>query len=123
MKTTATICLLLGAMALSGCNAQFHARSAEDYRKVTRQLLETRSEQIKKCYQDLQATDPKAKGTVVVHFNVFPDTGEVKNAQVLPESTAPPALGQCVVNAINGLVLDPPDNRLGDATFTYEFSG
>lgn len=113
---------LLGS-TLTGCKGQYHARGAEDYRKVTRDLLESKSSDIKRCYKKLLKSDAKAKGTVVVHFNVFPDTGEIKNAEVLPESTAPAELGQCVVENINGLKLEAPDARLGDATFTYDFSG
>jgi hypothetical protein len=36
-------------------------------------------------------------------------------------TTAPEPLGQCVITAINGLTLDPPDERDGIASFVYEF--
>ena len=118
--TAALFATLLGTALLTGC--EYHARSADDYRKVTRDLLETKTNDIKKCYKALHTADTKVQGTVVVHFNVFPDTGEIKNAEVLPESTAPKELGQCVVDSVNGLVLTPPDARMGDATFTYDFT-
>jgi hypothetical protein len=40
----------------------------------------------------------------------------------MPESTAAPELGQCIVSALEGLQLDPPDEREGDATFVWEFA-
>lgn len=49
------------------------------------------------------------------------DHGKVTNVSA-GSGTAPSALGACVVNAINGLTLDPPDARTGDATFDYAFS-
>ena len=54
--------------------------------------------------------------------NTEAETGMVKEAAVLPESTAPETLSSCIVNAISGLTLDPPDVNDGDATFMWEFS-
>lgn len=60
---------------------------------------------------------------MTVHFNVDKKTGKVTNVSAGSGSgTAPSALGDCVVNALNGLTLDPPDQRTGDATFDYAFS-
>jgi TonB family protein len=110
--------LLAGAFA-TGC--QFYARGPEDYRKATRTLLETKSSQIDGCFDEVLKKDSKAAGTVVVHFTVAHDTGKVTDAKVLPESTAPAPLGECVVKAVEGLSLDPSDKRDGDATFVWEF--
>jgi hypothetical protein len=109
---------LLGAAA--GC--EFHARSPEDYRSVTRALIETRTSQIQSCYDDALKTNKEAKGNVTVHFFVVEDTGALDKIEALPSSTAPEALQQCVVTALQGLVLQPPDARKGDATFSFEFS-
>jgi hypothetical protein len=105
---------------LLGC--QFNARSAKDYRDVTSQLLETRGAQIQSCYNDALKADASAKGSVVLHFNVAEDTGVLAGFEVQPESSAPSALSQCVVKSLEGLVLQPPDARKGDATFSWEFS-
>jgi hypothetical protein len=57
-----------------------------------------------------------------VQFIVQKATGVIADPRVDPtRSSAPPALGQCVVKAIDGLALAPPDRNEGRATFTYEF--
>jgi hypothetical protein len=121
MKTIASIgtAALLGSLA-AGCS--FHARDAESYRKATRELLETRSADIKSCYDVELQRDPKAAGTVIVKFTVQKESGKIVDPKVDEvSSSAPVTLGQCVVRAIDGLALDPPDGRNGDATFRWEF--
>jgi hypothetical protein len=108
-------------LAVSGGSLGCHARSAEDYRRDTRALLETRSERIRSCYDSALAADENATGTVVVRFTVAEDTGTITSPSVLPESTAPAPLGECVVQSLEGLALDPADARKGDATFVWEF--
>ena len=50
----------MGLLGLaSGC--EFHARSPEDYRSVTRALIETRTSQIQSCYDATLKTDKEAK--------------------------------------------------------------
>jgi hypothetical protein len=120
MKTKALLLTVLLSTGLSTA-CQFYARDAKDYQKATRDLLDTKSAEIKACYESAKQADGKAKGTVVVHFLVEAKTGRVLAPEVLSESTAPKELGECVVKSINGLVLNPPDQRLGDATFSYEF--
>lgn len=111
--------LLLVAAGASAC--EFHARSPEDYQSATRAVLDTRSSQIKGCYDEVLKTDKTASGIVVVHFTVIEETGAISGAEVTKESTAPAALGQCIVQALDGLAIDPPDERQGDATFVWEF--
>ncbi|HEX2733256.1 MAG TPA: AgmX/PglI C-terminal domain-containing protein [Polyangiaceae bacterium] len=111
--------LLLAAAGASAC--EYHARSPEDYQTATRAVLDTRSAQIKTCYDGVLKTDKKAAGVVVVHFTVTEETGAITGAEVTKDSTAPEALGQCIVQALEGLTLDPPDERQGDATFVWEF--
>jgi hypothetical protein len=103
-------CLLVLVAGVSACG--FHARGPADYASATRAVLETRS---------VLKQDKAAAGTVVVHFTVMPETGAITGAEVTPESSAPAPLGQCIVTALEGLTLDPPDAREGDATFSWDF--
>jgi len=121
MRTLAFAWALATATLLaSGC--QFHARDADGYRKATRELLETRSANIQSCYDAALKGDAKVGGLVVVKFKVEAETGKLVDAKVVSEqTTAPAALGECVVKAIADLVLDPPDAREGDATFQWSF--
>jgi len=121
VNTTNKIALLLLSSALTlGC--QFTARSAEDYNKETSHLLASKKDQLKTCYDTALQSDKTAAGKVAVTFTVEPKTGAIQDAKINePESTAPKPLQQCVLNALNGLALDPPDQREGVASFTYEF--
>jgi len=111
-------CGLLAATAACGGTS----RGLEAYRNDTSALLETRNAQLKSCYDDALKADSKIAGTVTVQFVVAKKTGTVESATVdQAKSSAPPVLGQCVVNAVTGLVLTPPDKNEGRATFTYEF--
>ncbi len=118
MKTLAALGVALAAT--TAC--QFHARSAEQYRDATQELLLSRQSQIQSCYDEALKQDKSAQGLVKVNFTVQKDTGSIVDAAVDPNgTTAPPALGECVVNALQGLALTPPDARDGLASFTYEF--
>lgn len=120
-KQVSAVAVLLGLLSgAAGC--EFHARSPEDYRSATRDLIATRTSQIQSCYDGALKTNKDAKGTVTVHFFVQEDTGALSNIEALPSSTAPEALQQCVVTALEGLALQPPDARKGDATFSFEFN-
>jgi len=51
------------------------------------------------------------------------ETGQIINASLDKQrTTAPDTLSNCVVDAISGLALDPPDKRQGVATFVWEFN-
>lgn len=98
------------------------ARGLEAYRDDTGKLLETRNAQLQSCYSDALKTDAKLSGTVTVQFVVEKKTGTVTQPSVdQSKSTAPPVLGDCVVKAVDGLTLAPPDRNEGRATFVYEF--
>lgn len=113
-------CALSLAASLAACTGT--ARGLEAYRTDTNNLLETRRAQIQRCYEDALKTDARLAGTVTVQFIVEKQTGTIADAAVEQDkTTAPPVLGQCVVKAINGLVLAPPDRNEGRATFVYEF--
>lgn len=122
MKNLLAKAVLSGAV-MSSVACSFHARSPDDYRDVTQALLETRAPAIKQCYDAALRGQPDLQGSVVVAFTVQSETGNVIDASVAPEgTTAPEALQQCVLTALSGLTLDPPDARDGHATFTYEFA-
>jgi hypothetical protein len=115
-----SVALLAACFGAVGCS--FHARDADAYRKATRELLETRNPDIKSCYDAELKKDEKVSGVVVVKFTVEQETGKVTKVRVDDgATTAPASLGQCVVSVIDGLVLDPPDARDGEATFRWEF--
>lgn len=112
----------VAALAMSAFGCSFHARSAEDYESDTTALLKTKEAQLKSCYDEVLKTNPQASGVVSVHFAVEAKTGEIKDATLDKEATtAPDALGQCVLDAIAGLKLEPPDQRTGKASFSYDF--
>lgn len=120
LRSTLSV-LAFGALAsTAACGGT--ARGLDAYRNDTSTLLETRNAQLQSCYEQALQTDSKIAGTVTVQFVVAKKTGVIENATVdQAKSSAPPVLGQCVVNAVNGLVLAPPDKNEGRATFTYEF--
>ena len=98
------------------------ARGLEAYRDDTGKLLETRNAQLQSCYSDALKSDAKLSGTITVQFVVENKTGMISRPSVdQSKSTAPPVLGDCVVKAIDGLTLAPPDRQEGRATFVYEF--
>lgn len=118
MKSLLTITLLVLSFAVTGCAA----RSAEMYRDDTRTLLDQKTSAMSDCYNTELQSDRTAVGKVVVRFKVEADSGKIVDAKVdETQSSGSKALGHCVVTAIEGLVLDPPDERDGDATFTWEF--
>jgi len=122
MKPLSLVTLLVLAVGAMGCSVQFVARDADAYRQDTRDLLSTKNSDIKSCYDAQLKTDPKTSGLTVVNFKVQPETGQLTNIQLDAEkSTAPDVLNQCVLNAMEGLVLDPPDQREGVASFSWEF--
>jgi hypothetical protein len=112
----------LATTALAACSFEYHARSPEDYRAATRALLESKQSDFTNCYAGVIKATPEAKGTVAISFVVEEKTGKITTPKSLPESTAPEALQQCVVNGLNGLALQPPDQRKGVATMTFDFS-
>jgi hypothetical protein len=121
--TTCKPLSLLAAGVLAGLAAcAGPQRNVATYRTDTASLLESRSQELKSCYEGALQGDTQLAGTVTVQFVVAPETGKIKNPAIDPtRSTATPALGECVLKAIDGLVLAPPDRNEGRATFTYEF--
>jgi hypothetical protein len=118
--TVDAILVLALAAAVPACSGT--ARGLEAYRTDTEKLLDTRSAQLKSCYDDTLKTTATAAGTVTVQFVVEKKSGVINNPMIdAARSTAPAPLGECVVKAIDGLKLDPADRNEGRATFVYEF--
>jgi hypothetical protein len=119
------LCLsLLAPLTAIGCGGAI--RVGDAYRDDTAKLLTAQANpRVHDCFDGIVKSTPGPKalaGTTTVHFIVAKDSGLISNVTVVPESTtAQPPVAQCVVTALNGLKLDPPDNVDGDATFTWEF--
>jgi outer membrane biosynthesis protein TonB len=97
-------------------------RSAEMYRDDTRKLLTTKRSVLEACYDAELQTNRDAGGKVIVHFTIERDTGRVLNPEIDDLLSTPNrTLRGCVLDIMRGLTLDPPDERNGDATFTWEF--
>jgi hypothetical protein len=113
----------LGALVftLAGCSVSYYARSPEDYKSATRALLESKQSSFTSCYEGVLKGTPDAAGTVAVQFVVEEKTGKILTPAALPASTAPAPLQECVVQGLDGLTLDPPDQRKGMATMTFDF--
>ena len=122
MNTSNVIRMIAAGLIATAAACSGTARGLPAYRSDTNKLLDTRSAQLQSCYEDALKTDARLAGTVTVQFVVQKATGMIANPTVDPaRSSAPPALGQCVIKAIDGLTLAPPDRNEGRATFTYEF--
>jgi len=75
-------------------------------------VLSTKSAELNTCYDNAVKTEPAAAGKVTVLFTVEKKTGKISNVTADPaRTTAPQSLVTCVVTAINGLVLNPGDQR------------
>jgi hypothetical protein len=115
---------LLVPLASIACGGAI--REGNAYRDDTSKLIETQANpKIHDCFDSMVKTTPgpaSLAGKTTVHFIVAKETGLITNASVVAESTtAQPPVAQCVVSALNGIKLEPPDGVDGDATFTWEF--
>lgn len=120
-KTFAIVGLLSAATMLNACAGE--ARDPSQFTTDTEALLATRSDQIKACYDQILTTDSAVGGSVAISFTIEKKTGAFLNVALVPEkTTAPKALADCVVNAVGGLVLTPPDLQQGDGTFSWLFT-
>jgi hypothetical protein len=122
MKSVLLIVGVSAAVAsLSGCG--FAARSPEMYRDDTKAVLETKANDIRACYDGVLKTTPGAAGKVTVKFEVETEQGKIVNVTVdKPNTTAPDPVAECVTKSINGLGISPPDKRLGQATYVWDFA-
>ena len=117
MKNAILTCCL-GALLGAGCAV----RDAGMYRDDTRKLLQGQEPVLRQCYDAELQRDRNAGGKVIVSFTLQKDTGVLVNPKVDDlQSTPNRELRRCVVDALKGLKIDPPDERDGEATFTWEF--
>ncbi len=113
MKLPSITQLLCGGLAFA-CVACI-ARGPEDYRKVTRELVDTKQSDIKSCYGD-------SAGKVVINFTVEKKSGKVTNPALdTDKSTVDASVGECVAKAIDGMQIDRADMRDGAAAFTWTY--
>jgi hypothetical protein len=109
------------ALVLGACST--HIRSPDQYQTDTAAALETRSAEIKSCYDEALKSNKTVAGTVKVKFTIKGETGKVTDPQIEPDGTTAPAeLQTCVTNALSGFQLEPPDDNDGIATYTWEFT-
>ena len=115
--------LSLVALVAGATGCSFYARSPEDYRDATQALLDTKTQDVKACYDAALKANKELQGRVTVQFTVEAETGKLKDIKVDPAgTTAPGELSTCVSNALGGLALTPPDKRDGVATWVYDFT-
>jgi hypothetical protein len=115
MTKLVILACILGAIA---CGT---ARSQAVYAADVSRLLETRNRDLQRCYEEVLKTQPAAAGIVTVKFLVLPSSGTIKDATIdRAQTTAPDVLDRCVLDAMVGLELAPPDRNEGRATFMYE---
>lgn len=111
--------LLAAMLGVGACGA---ARTMDAYRADTQKMLDTRQGDIQTCYQSVLAKNASATGTVTVDFTVEKKTGAITNAQIdTAKTTAPKEVGDCVLQGVANLKLDPGDKNEGKASFSYEF--
>jgi hypothetical protein len=113
---------LATVLALGMTMAACAVRDAEMYRNDTRKLLETKKQGLQACYDAELQSHPDAAGKVIVRFTIANDTGKIVEPKIDDlQSTPNRSLRGCVLDALKDLVLTPPDERAGDATFVWEF--
>lgn len=124
MRNTIAFNALTALVAFSaGCS--FIARDVDTYKKDNRALVETKTPDIKACYDAALAQDPSLSGEVVASWTVEKKTGKLTNITVLSDkSTAPQGLQDCVMASLEGLTFAKPDQRDGVVeSFTWSFQG
>jgi hypothetical protein len=110
--------LLTSCVAASGCAI----RSPAMYRDDTRRLLDSRQSILAACYDAELQTHPTATGKVIVRFTIERDTGKLVQPHIDDLLSTPNrTLRGCVLDALQGLILTPPDERNGEGTFSWEF--
>lgn len=118
MKKMILVSAVLGLSSLAGCAY----RSPEMWRDDVSKVLATKQADMKACYDGVLKTTPTAGGKVAIAFEVETEGGKIQNVTVeKAKSTAPDALQDCVKKNVEGLVISPPDKRLGQGTAEFDF--
>lgn len=117
IRTSVCLSLLVSSLGCSGM-----ARDTSTYESDTSALLDTRADALQACYDKQIGFNRQLAGKLTITFKVEKKTGKLtqlgwdKNRTSVDEG-----LATCVVSALEGLRLDPVDQRDGVATFTYTF--
>lgn len=111
---------LIGSL-LTACGG--FTRTPEQWTEDTYKLLESKSGDVQKCYNEQLKKNPLLEGKVTVDFIVHNRTGQVAKVRVdAAKTTAGDPVRKCVVDNVEDLKLGPPDANTGKATFTWEFT-
>jgi hypothetical protein len=103
-----------------GCSGM--ARDTSSYESDTSALLDTRADQLQACYAKQLGYNGQLTGKLTITFTVEKKTGRLtKLGWDRNQTTVGDGLATCVVAALEGLRLDPVDQRDGEATFVYTF--
>jgi hypothetical protein len=119
MKNIVLVSVVLGVASLTaGCAY----RSPEMWRDDVSKVLATKQADMKACYDGVLKSTPTAGGKVAIAFEVETEGGKIQNVTVeTAKSTAPPEVQDCVKKNVEGLVISPPDKRLGQGTAEFDF--
>jgi len=119
MKTTLIATASLASLFVSGCAY----RDAKMWQDDTAKVLKTKEGDIRSCYDGVLKGSPGTGGKVTLKWEVDTDGGKITKVEVdKANTTAPEPVQQCVTNAITGLVISPPDRRVGQGTWVWEFN-
>jgi hypothetical protein len=112
---------LPGLCVLWGCT--YVVRTPADYRADVRAALESKQDELARCYAWEREHDARASGGVLVQFEVEADTGLFVAPAIAPVgSSAGEGLQVCVLELLESAILLPPDDRTGRASFQFEFT-
>jgi outer membrane biosynthesis protein TonB len=115
------VILALCLPGLAGCGA--NARSTSAWQDDTQKMLETSNEAITNCYNAALQTNRQLAGSVTVTFTINQRDGHVKKPRVNEaRTTGNNALKKCVIDNIQDLKIEPPDDNHGEATYTWVFN-
>lgn len=118
MKKMILVSAVLALSSLAGCAY----RSPEMWRDDFNKVAATKHADMKACYDGVLKASPTAGGKVAIAFEVETEGGKVQNVTVeKAKSTAPEPVQECVRKNIEGLVISPPDKRLGQGTAEFDF--
>jgi uncharacterized protein with FMN-binding domain len=124
-KTIVQYVLTSVVLTALGAGCSFIARDTETYKQENRSLVETKTSDIKACYDTALTTNPGLKGEVAISYTIEKKTGKLTNMTVLTDKTTAPAeLQNCIMSALEGLTFAKPDQRDGIVqSFTWSFKG
>lgn len=120
MKSTI---LVAASLSVASVACSFAARSPEMYRDEVKVALEKKNADIQACYDGVLKGTPGVQGKVTIKFDVETEKGQVTNVSLdAANTTAPPAVAECVTKNVGGVAIAPPDARKGEASWVYEFA-